>query len=81
MKYSQKRICSQEHAIIQTDYRVIQTKMATAIFLCTTLLTKWNRTVRYNGCRAKMNRAFSATAFEGMHCSLSLSASSCHYSG
>ena len=32
MKYSQKHICSQEHAIIQTDYKVIQTKMATAIF-------------------------------------------------
>ena len=24
MKYSQKHICSQEHTIIQTDYRVIQ---------------------------------------------------------
>ena len=38
MKYSEKHICSQEHAIIQTDYRVIQTKMATPSFfvqLCT----------------------------------------------
>ena len=81
MKYSKKRICSQEHAIIQTDYKVIQTKMATALFLCTTLHAKWNRTVRYNDCRAKTNRAFSAIAFEGVHHSLSLSASLRHYSG
>ena len=81
MKYSQKHICSQEHAIIQTHYRVIQTKMATALFLCTTLRTKWNRTVGYNGCRAKMNWTYSATAFEGVRRSLSLSASSSHYSG
>ena len=57
MKYSQKCICSQEHAIIQTDYRVRQTKMATVLFLCTTLRAKWNRTVGYNSCRAKTNRA------------------------
>ena len=63
MKYSQKCICSQEHTIIQTDYGVIQTKMATAIFLHTTLRAKWKQTVRYNGCRAKTNPAFSTTAF------------------
>ena len=54
--------------------------MAIALFLCINLHVKWNRTVGYNGCSAKTNRAFSATAFEGIRLSLFLSASSSHYS-
>ena len=73
-----KRICSQEHDPNRLES---YTKMATAIFLCTTLRAKWNRTVGCNGYRAKKNQDFSTNVIKGVRRSLSLSASLCHCSG